>query len=342
MKVTWLTRVAGVAVLALAATACGGAESDGGTGAAGVTAPEAVEKVEYLTSFNTFGRDAYAYVAQEKGYFKDAGFDVSIKPGSGTVDVMKLVASGRADFGIGDFTTTLITVAKEKLPVTAVGMVQQKSLAAIVSLDGHGIRTPKDLEGKTIGDQPGSTNQVTFPVYAKAAGIDPAKVKFIPSAPPALPQLLARGTVDAIGQFVVGKPLIEKAAQGRTAVILPYGDVLPDLYGNALLASTKLAKEKPELVKKFTAALMKGLEYSIANPDETGEILKKYQPTQDPAIASAEVKAMAPYVAADGDKIGAIDQVRVAANIKILSEAGAIPAEFTPEQVVDFAVAPQG
>ena len=102
MKVTWLTRVAGVAVLALAATACGGAGGDGG---AGGTVPEAVEKVEYLTSFNTFGRDAYAYVALEKGYFKDAGFDVSIKPGSGTVDVMKLVASGQADFGIGDFTT---------------------------------------------------------------------------------------------------------------------------------------------------------------------------------------------------------------------------------------------
>lgn len=336
MKVTWFTRVIGIVTVVLLAAGCGG----GGETEDQATA--STEKVRYLTSFNTFGRDAYAYVAQEKGYFKEAGLDVEIKPGSGTVDVMKLLAGGRADFGAGDFTTTLITVAKEKLPVTTVGMVHQKSLAAIIALDGSGIAEPKDLEGKTVGDQPGSTNQVTFPVYAKAAGIDASKVKFVPSAPPALPQLLASGKVDAIGQFVVGRPLIEKAAQGKEAVVLPYGEVLPDLYGNALLASSKVVQEKPELVKKFTAALLKGLEYSIAHPEETGEILKKYQPTQDPEVATAEVEAMAPYVAPEGTTIGAVDKARVETNIKLLVEAGAISAGLTPEQVVDFAVAPQG
>ncbi|MGI5490988.1 ABC transporter substrate-binding protein [Microtetraspora malaysiensis] len=335
MKVTWFARVAGVTGVVLMAAACGGGGDTEGKAA------DSTESVHYLTSFNTFGRDAYAYVAQEKGYFKEAGLDVDIKPGSGTVDVMKLLASGRADFGAGDFTAALITVAKEKLPVTAVGMVHQKSLAAIISLEGNGITESKDLEGKTIGDQPGSTVQVTFPVYAKAAGIDASKVKFVPSAPPALPQLLAGGKVDAIGQFVVGRSLIEKAAEGKKAVILPYGEVLSDLHGNALLASSKLAQDKPELVKKFTAALFKGLEYSIAHPEETGEILKKYQPTQNPEVAAAEVEAMAPYVAPQGATVGAVDKARVEANIKLLTEAGAIPAGLTPEQVVAFAVAPQ-
>lgn len=334
MKVTWFARSVAVGGVVLMAAACGG----GGDGESGGS----TDTVHYLTSFNTFGRDAFAYVAEEKGYFKEAGLDVDIKPGSGTVDVMKLLAGGRADFGAGDFTTALITIAKQKLPVTAVGMVHQKSLAAVVALDGGGIATPKDLEGKTIGDQPGSTNQVTFPVYAKAAGIDAGKVKFVPSAPPALPQLLATGKVDAIGQFVVGRPLVEKAAQGRKAVILPYGDVLPDLYGNALLASSKVAKEKPELVKKFSAALFKGLQYSIAHPEETGEILKKRQPTQDAAVAAAEVRAMAPYVAPQGATVGAVDKARVEENIRLLGEAGAISAKPATDQVVDFGAAAQG
>ena len=77
--------------------------------------------------------------------------------------------------------------------------------------------------------------------------VDAAKVKFVSSAPPALPQLLAGGKVDAIGQFMVGAPLVEKAAAGKKAVLLPYGDHLPDLYGNSLMTSTKLADEKPEL-----------------------------------------------------------------------------------------------
>ncbi|SMD21990.1 ABC transporter substrate-binding protein [Kibdelosporangium aridum] len=283
------------------------------------------DKVTYLTSFSTFGRDAYAYVAQEKGYFKEVNLDVTINPGTATVDVLKLVASGRADFGAGDFTATAITVAKEKLPVTTVAMIHQKSLAAIVSLTDKGIKTPADLVGKRIGDQPGSTNQLMFPVYAKQAGIDHTKVEFVPSAPPALPQLLAAGQVDGIGQFVVGVPLIEKAAQGRKANALPYGDLLPDLYGNALVTQKDLPAKNPQLVDRFRGALLKGLAYSIEHPEESGQILKKYQPTQDAAVAAAEVALMLPYVRPTDGPVGRSDEFRVARTIQLLVEAGAIP-----------------
>src|SRR3954468_1750834 len=215
-------------------------------------ADSGLQKVSYLTSFNTFGREAYAYVALDKGYFKEAGFDVKISPGSGTVDVMKLVAGGQADYGIGDFTATVITLGKQKLPVTTVGMIHQRSMAAIMSLDGLGINKPSDLVNKTIGDQPGSTNTVMFPVYANAVHIDPKSVTFLPSPPPALPSLLAAGKVQGIGQFVVGEPLIAKAEQKHRKVItLPYGDVLPDLYGNAIITRSDLAKDHPDQVKKF-------------------------------------------------------------------------------------------
>ncbi|KAE8766110.1 ABC transporter substrate-binding protein [Georgenia thermotolerans] len=329
-----------VGVLALAA--CGGASDDAGAApsAGGKSSSAAGEtaKVTYLTSFNTFGRDAYAYVAEEKGFFDEAGIDVTIEPGSGTVDVMKLVASGSADFGTGDFSTVVVTVANEQLPVTTVGVIHQKSLAAVVTLGDRGIAEPADLAGKKVGDQPGSTNQVIFPTYAKAAGLDPASVEFVPAAPPALPQLLVSGQVDAIGQFVVGEPLIAAAAQGKDVVVLPYGDVLPDLYGNVLFTSDKLAEADPELVSRFTEALLKGLEYSVENPEETGEILRKYQPTQNQDVATAEVKLMAPYVEVDGTKVGAIDPDRVQSTIDIMGPALKNPV--TPEDVVDFDLAP--
>lgn len=318
--------------ITLAVTGCGGGP------------PVNKTKVNYLTSFNTFGRDAYVYVAQEMGYFEQAGLDVAITPGTGSVDVLKLVAGGRADFGIADFTATAITVAKEKLPVTTVAAVHQKSLAAIVALEGGGISKPADLVGKKIGDQPGSTNQVMFPVYAKAAGIDPAKVQFVPSAPPALPQLLAAGQVDGIGQFVIGKPLIEAAAKGRKAVVLPYGDLVPDLYGNALVTSKEIASGKADLVAKFRDALLKGLQYSIEHPDEAGRILKKYQPTQDAGVASAEIGLMAPYVKPEGfgGPAGELTQPRVEKIISTLVDAGAIPAgAVRPDDLASFGLAPK-
>jgi len=331
--------VAGVAVFALALlSACNDSNPDQ-SGEASLT------KVSYLTSFNNFGREAYAYVALEKGYFKDAGFEVKINPGSGTVDVMKLVAGGQADYGIGDFTAVVITLAAQKLPVTTVGMIHQRSLAAIVALQDGKIHKPEDLIDKRIGDQPGSTNTVMFPLYAKAAKIDPTRVKFVPNPPPALPQLLASGTVDGIGQFVVGVPLVEKAAK-RKAVVLPYGDLLPDLYGNSIITRTDLAKEHPDQVKRFTGALLKGLQDTIDDPKAAAETLKKYVPTTDVAVATEELTLMKKYVK-PGDfngALGEVDVTRVQKVIDQLEEAKQItPAgSIKPADVVSESLAPKG
>ncbi|GAB2640639.1 ABC transporter substrate-binding protein [Kribbella swartbergensis] len=332
--------VALMAVLGLALTSACNNGSDEGQGE-----DSGLQKVSYLTSFNTFGREAYAYVALEKGYFKDAGFDVTINPGSGTVDVMKLVAGGQADYGIGDFTATVITLGKQKLPVTTVGMIHQRSLAAIVALEGGTISKPQDLVGKRIGDQPGSTNQVMFPVYAQAVGIDPNSVKFVPSPPPALPQLLASTKVDGIGQFVVGVPLVEKAAK-KKAIALPYGDKLPDLYGNAIITRSDLAKDHPDQVKKFTGALLKGLQDTIDDPAAAAAILKKHVPQTDLAVATEELKLMKPYVKPDGfnDPLGAVDPTRVQKIISLLDNAKAIQPKGAVKtaDVVTVDLAPKG
>ncbi|ADB32201.1 NMT1/THI5 like domain protein [Kribbella flavida DSM 17836] len=333
--------VAGVAVLALA---LGSGCSDGETGQNG---GDSLAKVSYLTSFNTFGREAYAYVALEKGYFKEAGFDVTITPGSGTVDVLKLVAGGQADYGIGDFTATVITLGKQKLPVTTVGMVHQKSLAAIVALEGGKINRPEDLPGTKIGDQPGSTNQVMFPVYAKAAKINPDETKFVANPPPALPQLLSAGTVDGIGQFVVGVPLVEKAdSKKRKAVVLPYGNLLPDLYGNAIITRTDLAKDHPDQVKKFTTALLKGLQDTIDDPEAAAKTLKKHVPNTDVEVATAELKLMKPYVKPENfdGALGQVDPARVQKIIDLLEEADAVAPKgsMKPADVVNDALAPKG
>ncbi len=333
-SVVALTAVLGLALV----SAC----NDGNEGQ---SQDSGLQKVSYLTSFNAFGREAYAYVALEKGYFKDAGFDVTINKGSGTVDVMKLVAGGQADYGIGDFTGTVITLGKQKLPITTVGMIHQRSMAAIVSLEGGTIKKPQDLVGKRIGDQPGSTNQVMFPVYANAIGIDPESVTFVPSPPPALPQLLASNKVDGIGQFVVGVPLVEKAAK-KKVLTLPYRDKLPDLYGNAIITRSDLAKDHPDDVKKFTTALFKGLQDTYDDPAAAAAVLKKYVPETDLAVATAELNLMKEYIKPPLFKgeLGAVDPKRVQTIIKLLDDAKAIqPAgSITTADVVTVDLAPKG
>lgn len=290
--------------------------------------------VSYLTSFSTFGRDAYAYVAQEKGFFADNGLDVTINPGAGSVDVIGLVAAGQADFGAADAPTLMVVEAEQQLGVTAVAAVHQRTLSAVATVAGTGIQTPADLEGRIFSDAPGSTNRILFPFFAEAAGFDADAVEFVPSAPPDLPKLLAAGQVDAIGQFVVGKGLIESVT-GDEAVFFPYGEYLPDVYGIVTITRDELIESDPDLVQRFVTALMEGLEYSIANPEETGEILAQYVPEQNPQVAAGEVGLMAGYVNPEGfdAPIGSIDADRIASMIELLTEAGVLQGELTVDDV---------
>ncbi|NJP33166.1 ABC transporter substrate-binding protein [Micromonospora thermarum] len=328
------------AALALVAACSSGSDSTddakGGNGGA-------VEKVTYLTSFGNFGRDSYAWVAKEKGFFTEAGFDVEIKPGQGTGSVIQTVVSGQAQFGPIDLTGGLLQlgngVAKDFVAVAA---IQQRTMAAIATVEGKNIASPKDLEGKKLADTQGSVVRNLFPTYAKMAGVDASKVTWVNGDAQTLMGTLASGTVDGIGQFVVGQPTIEAVTKKR-AVLLPYSNVMQDLYGNVLITSSKLAKENPEMVKRFTNALLKGLEYALANPQEAADILKKNVPAANPAAAKAELELMAGYVRSSntGTQLGTLDSGRVAKSIAILQGAGALKQNITPDQIIDFSLAPK-
>jgi NitT/TauT family transport system substrate-binding protein len=336
------TRTLVAAALATTLIAAAGCSDD--SKSANASGSQSLEKITYLTSFGTFGRDAYAYVALEKGYFKDAGFDVEIKPGGGTLENLKAIVGGTAQFTPLDLTGTLLA-AGAKTPTTgfaAVAGIQQRTMAAIITLQGNGITTPKDLEGKTLADSPSSVVRNLFPTYAKLANIDSNKVTWQNGTPQTLMGTLAAGKAAGIGQFVVGKPTVEAIAK-KPAIVLPYSDYLQDLYGNVLVTQSSYAKSNPDKVKKFTAALLKGLEDAINNPTEAGTILKKYVPTAIPPAAAAELQLMGPFVKseASGVPVGALDSQRVARSIAILQGSGQIEPGLTPEKVIDFDLVPK-
>ncbi|MBQ1072046.1 ABC transporter substrate-binding protein [Micromonospora sp. C31] len=339
-----LTRTVAAAALATAlalVSGCSG-DSDSGADAKGGNGT-ALEKVTYLTSFGNFGRDSYAWVAKEKGFFKEAGFDVDIKPGQGTNAVIQQVVGGQAQFGPIDLTGGLLQFGGgQAKDFVAVAAIQQRTMAAIATVEGKGIASPKDLEGKKLADTQGSVVRNLFPTYARLAGVDASKVQWVPGQAQDLMGMLGSGTVDGIGQFVVGQPTIE-AVTKQKAVMLPYSNVMQDLYGNVLITSSKIAKEKPEMVKRFTAALMKGLEYALTNPQEAGELLKKNVDAANPAAAAAELQLMAGYVRSSnsGTQLGTLDSGRVAKSIAILQGAGALKQNITPDQIIDFSLAPK-
>jgi NitT/TauT family transport system substrate-binding protein len=311
---------AGLALAAAAAVAVAGSAS-GSQHRQSASQKRALTSITYSTSFGNFGRDAYAWVALEKGYFRDAGFDVKIVPGAGSVAVAQSIAAGSVDFGPADVAAVALARAESGIPVRLTALIQQNTMAAFLALKSSGISKPSDLAGKTFADTPGSTVAVLLPLYAKRAGFDATSVKFVPSSPPALASLLASKRVDAVGQFTVGIPTFRAATQ-QEVVSLPYAKVVPGLVGLGLFASDKMIRERPGDVKRFTKALLKGEKWALDNPGQAGAILNQKVPLQDAKIAADELKIMKKYaVTADVRKrgLGLVDRKKIASTISIVN-----------------------
>lgn len=301
------------------------------TGIAGAGSNAAkLTPIKYMTSFGTFGREAYAYVALDKGYFRDAGFDVTITPGAGTVSDATFLASGQMDYSPGDTTAMVLARANGGLPVKCVAWIQQKTLSAYFVRTDSGINTWKDFEGKSIGDTPGSTGRVLFPLTAKKAGIDADKVTFVPTTPQTGPGLFAAKKIDIFAQFVVGQPLVRQAA-GSPVKSFKVADKIPGLGGNCLMVTDEKLKSNPDEVRKFTAALLKGLQWSLDNPGAAGAILQKYVPLADYKLAADELRLMKPFSRDAVTKkkgLGYIDPKRMDATASIVNNF------FKPKQRV--------
>ena len=337
-----ILRRLGIGVTALALVAAGGCGSDDDGGASGGGDQAALEKVTYLTGVGVQGRESYVYVAQEKGFFREAGFEVEVKPGAGTVPNLKLLQGGQADFAVLDITGALIEYGRGNFKdFTIISALQQRNLACLMALEGSGVAGPKDLEGKRIAYIPGGVVRTLFDTYAKLAGFDASTVTWVNMPFQAMPAGLASKRIDVATQFVVGKGFVESVGK-RKAVVLPYSDYLVDLYGNGVAVTSKDAKADPDRVRRFNEAILKGLAYAIEHPQEAGTIYAKFQKAQPPKAAGGEMALMAPYVKSGGSGgVGALDQNRVARNIAILQGAGTIPNSFQPEDVVSFDYLPK-
>lgn len=287
-------------------------------------------EVNFTTDFGYNGRHAYFYVALEKGYYKAEGLDVKIQRGQGSADAIKKVASGTAQIGFADAGSLVLARANDGIPVKLVSITYATPPHAIFALADSGIKTPKDLEGKSIADTAFSAMPVIFTAYAQAAGIDRAKVKWVSAESASLPSLLATGRVEAIGQFTVGEPLLAAAAAPKKLVRLAYKDVGLDYYGNGIVATEKTISENPDMVKAFVRATLKGMRDAFENPSEAAEIMNKHHKQISVEVAKGETELVRELAVVPGQKLGIIDPARIKSTIDIMARAYPLKAPVNP------------
>lgn len=307
----------------------------------------AADKVKFTLDWKFEGPAAPFVLAADKGYFAAEGLDVTVDSGNGSAGAVTRVASGAYDIGMADLNSLVeFNANNSDRAMKAFFIIYDAPPFALFSLSKSGIKSPKDLEGKTLGAPVFDAPRKLFPAFAQATGIDASKVKWESMDPPLREPMLVRGQVDAISGFFFTS-LLNLRSQGvrpEDINVIRYGDHGMAFYGNGLIASPALMKEHPEVLTKFARAVAKGFRDSLKDPAAAIEVLKKRDPLINPALELDRLKmALGDNVLTDDVKangMGAIKKDRMAKAIEQLSVAFKLPKTPTVDEVFTDAYLP--
>jgi NitT/TauT family transport system substrate-binding protein len=304
--------------------------------------------IKVVLNWKYQGPQAWFFVAQDKGYFKAEGLDVTIDQGEGSAASITKVAAGAYQAGFGDINAVIDLAAKRPAdaPVAVYMLYNSPPFTIVVKKDSP-IRTPKDLEGKTLGAPANDGALKLFPAFAKAAKVDPTKVSISNMAPNLREQMLMRGQVDGIFGYINTIAFSARLVgldPEKDLRFINYGDNGLDLYSNAVVFSRTFVKENPKAVAGFVKALNRAINDSLANPEMAMDAVMKREPLlkrdieRDRLAATLKDEMSHPEIARIG--LGDIDPARLTRSIGIVVEANQLARTPTAAEIFDRSFLP--
>jgi NitT/TauT family transport system substrate-binding protein len=290
----------------------------------------AAETVSIRLSYTPFAAHIPIYVAQAKGYYKEAGIEVNILPGRGSTFAAMTVGAGKEEFGVSDPAAVLAARAKG-VPVVAVANLQQDNGVALIATEKSGITKVEELKGRKVGILPGSTTTIFLQALMKKHGVNMEDVKSVTWRPGTDLPMLLNGTIESEAT-VYNNEIVTWAVEHPELKlkVWPMATLGFDTPGYALVTNDDLLAKKPDMVRAFTKATMRGAEYAMKNGDESVAILIKAAPELKTEVEAKKWAATIPAVtsaATKKDGLGALDKAKWASLNDLLKTYDVIEAK---------------
>jgi NitT/TauT family transport system substrate-binding protein len=316
--------------------------------ATALAAPAAAQtKLKLVLNWKYQGPQGMFFLAEDRGYYKAEGLEVTLDQGNGSGAGVPLVANGTYDVAFGDINALIELAAKrpEDAPIAVYVMFNQPPFTVAVKAASP-IKAPKDFEGKTLGGAANDGALKLFPALCKIAKIDCSKVNITNMQPNLREQMLMQGQVDGVFGYVNTIRFSAKlmGVEDKQLRYINYGDYGMDLYSNGIIVSKKLVKEKPEAVRGLVRAINKGLVDSLKDIDAAVAAVAKREPLIKVGVERERFEATLkdemnhPEIARIG--LGNVDPVRLKKSIDILVEANALPRTPAIEEIFTGAFLP--
>ncbi|QEW20771.1 ABC transporter, substrate-binding protein, aliphatic sulfonates family [Marinibacterium anthonyi] len=319
--------------------------------AAGLAAPAIAQgktSLKMILNWRYQGPQAWFFLAQDKGYFDEAGIDMTMDQGNGSGAAVGQVASGAYDVGFGDVNALIQLAATnpEEAPLCVYQMYNQPPFTVAV-LQTSDIMDAKDLEGRTLGGAANDGALKLFPAFAKVAGIDTSGIEITNFQSNLREQMLKSGQVEGVFGYVntIRFSAMLSGMDPDTEIrFINYGDYGMDLYSNGMIVPKAMAENDPELVKGMNWAINQAIKDTIADMDAAIDAVAKREPLINKEVEKARLIATLkdemnhPEVAEYG--LGDVDPARFKTAIDIVVDANDLPRTPEPSEIFSDAFLP--
>ena len=254
------------------------------------------------------------WVAQQKGWWQQAGLNVTAKGYDFNNDPVVLVGAGKYMFGFQDGASMIIGRA-QGVPVKAVWNSVKQSPFAYITMPNSHITTVKDFRGKRIGYQ--AHQKYVLQTMLNYEGmtlndVKPVVVQFDPT-------VLLAGKVDAYLAFITNEPIDLRLRKHLKVNIIPASKYGYSFYSDVLFTTDNLIKTNPGLVRKVVSVMDRGWRYALAHPSETAHIVvPKIDKSDTLEQQTDEMKALAPLATQPGQGLGSMTTARWQEGVNLL------------------------
>lgn len=238
--------------------------------AAQAQSSSALTPLKFTLDFRVTSQTSPFFLALSRGYYREEGLDVSIDVGSGSVASITRVASGAYDLGLGDISSLVEFQVQnpQATPVQAIYQYYNRAPFVIIGRKDRGITTDfASLQGKKVAAAAVESTRRCWPMVARQLGTPQDLFQWVTTDFSARDNVVVRGDVDAATYFHDSAVSLFARLPQQDLSVLEYAKTGLNLYGNAVLASSRLIAEKPAALRGFLAASNRALKETLADPE---------------------------------------------------------------------------
>lgn len=297
---------------------------------------ENLKSITFLTNYVFIGRHAPFFVGKEKGFYREAGFDINILPATGSAFVITALEGRQADYGMVE-AASLVQAIAQGASVKAFGVYMDQSTSGLASLAPY--PTLESLTGRTVAASLTDSARVILPSVLAEGQLNESTIDWLTADPSVYFSLLLSGRADLVTAASDSDvPTLQRIVEprGRTVHFSSFADWGYDVYGYFLVARSDRLRLRQEEVRAFATATATAVDYAVTHPEEAARIMARYSPALDEVTALAHWKGSISAMntaAVQHAGYGIATQERLQRSIDFVGRAFEFKTQVTPNDL---------